>query len=281
MSTVAKILVVLNLGLAVFFLASASNFLGQQDNFKTQLSAEKASHDTTRELKDTEIGELRTRIASANTQLNTVKAERDKATVESQRMTGEITHLREAYNQLSANATKGARAVDQLTNSLNAARDMISSLQTDNNQLRDNLKSAQDDRDAKVAQVNALQQQLGNETENRRNLETRLAGSQETIKRQDFQLRWWNGRFPGASASNQPAHSGQVLAADNKANVFVLSLGEEDGVKAGFTYIVSRGGEYIATVQITDVQAKQSAGRALKDISKGDVRRGDKAMNGQ
>ncbi len=34
MSTVAKILVVLNLGLAVFFLATASNFLGQQDSFK-------------------------------------------------------------------------------------------------------------------------------------------------------------------------------------------------------------------------------------------------------
>jgi chromosome segregation ATPase len=158
---------------------------------------------------------------------------------------------------------------------------MISNLQTSNTNLRDNLKSAQDDRDAKVAMVNSLQQQLGSETDNRKSLEGSLASARENIERQDFKLRWYADRFPGAITSAQPAHTGQILAADNKANVFVISLGEEDGVKAGFTYIVSRGGQYIATIQISDVQAKQAAGSAIKDISKGDIRRGDKVMNGQ
>ena len=86
--------------------------------------------------------------------------------------------------------------------------------------------------------------------------------------------------LPGFIASNQPAHSGRILASDNDANVYVISLGEEDGVKAGFQYIVSRGSDYIATIQITDVQAKQSAGRAIKSLSKGAINRGDKVMNG-
>ena len=281
MSTVAKILVVLNLGLAVFFLATASNFLGQQDNFKKKLVVQEEKYNTDIGLKDSEIGELRGRLQAAQGEINKLTREREVAQAENARIVAEVTHLREAYNQLSANATKSSRSVEQLTKCLDAARDMISNLQTSNTNLRDNLKSAQDDRDAKVAQVNALQQQLGNETENRKGLEASLASARENIERQDFKLRWYADRFPGAVASAQPAHSGQILAADNKANVYVISLGEEDGVKPGFTYIVSRGGEYIATIQIDDVQAKQSAGRAIKDISKSSVRRGDKVMNGQ
>ena len=281
MSTVAKILVVLNLGLAIFFLATASNFLGQQDNYKDQLAKQEERYNTDIKLKDDTIGELQGRIRTYQTQVNTLTNERDAAKAENARIVGEVTHLREAYNQLSANATKSARSVEQLTNSLNASRDLNQNYMTDINNLRDNLKAAQDDRDAKVAMVNSLQQQLANETENRKGLESTLAGARETIERQDFRLRWYADRFPGAEASAQPAHTGQVLAADNKANVVVISLGEEDGVKAGFTYIVSRGGEYIATIQISDVQAKQAAGSAIKDISKGDIRRGDKVMNGQ
>ena len=280
MSTVAKILVVLNLLLAGYFLSSASSFLAQQDNFKKDLAEEVKAHDTTRATKDEEIASLRGRLNALQTDLQKTQSEAEKLRAESTRVAGENTHLREAYNQLSENATRASRAVDTLTNSLNAAREMITNLQTQNNTLGDNLKAAQDDRDAKVAQVNALQQQLTNETENRKDLEGKLGNAQETIKRQGFEIAYIKDKFPGVIASDQPAHSGRILSSNNDSNVFVISLGEEDGVKAGFQYIVSRGSEYIATIQITDVQAKQSAGRAIKSLSKGAINRGDKVMNG-
>jgi len=280
MSTVAKILVVLNLLLAGYFLSSASSFLAQQDNFKKELAAEKTSHDTTKSNKDDEIADLRGRLNASQTDLQKVQTEAEKLRAESTRIAGENTHMREAYNQLSENATRAARAVDTLTASLNASSTRIDLLQGQNSKLGDNLKAAQDDRDAKVAQVNALQQQLSNETENRKSLEGKLAGAQDTIKRQGFELSYIKDKFPGVIASNQPAHSGRILSADNDANVYVISLGEEDGVKAGFQYIVSRGSEYIGTIQITDVQAKQAAGRAMKSLSKGAINRGDKVMNG-
>ena len=279
MSTVAKILVVLNLALAVFFLASASNYLGQQDTFKKQLTDEKAAHNTTRELKDSEIVDLRGRLQSAGQEINKLQQEREVAKAENSRISSEITHLREAYNQLSENATRAQRAVDQLTNSLNASRDMNGALQSDNNNLRDNLKSAQEDRDAKVAMVNSLQQQLRNETEKGKGLEAQLSDAQDANKRQGFELRYFKEKFPGMTAGSQPAHSGRILAANNDANVYVISLGEEDGVKAGFQYIVSRGAEYVATIQINDVQAKQAAGSAVKALSKGGIQRGDSVMN--
>ena len=280
MSTVAKILVVLNLLLAGYFLSSASSFLAQQDNFKKDLAEEVKAHDTTRATKDEEIASLRGRLNALQTDLQKTQSEAEKLRAESTRVAGENTHLREAYNQLSENATRASRAVDTLTASLNAQRELTQQLQTQNNTLSDNLKAAQDDRDAKVAQVNALQQQLTNETENRKSLEGKLAGAQETIKRQGFEIAYFKDKMPGLVASNQPAHSGRILAADNDANVFVISLGEEDGVKAGFQYIVSRGSEYVATIQINNVQAKQAAGYAIKSLSKGSINRGDKVMNG-
>ena len=279
MSTVAKILVVLNLALAAVFLGSASNFLGQQDNFQNQLTKEKEDHAQTRSESAETIAEKDGTIRSLGRDLTAARGERDKAQTEAQRITGEVTHLREAYNQLSANATVATRSVEQLTNSLNAARDMIQALQSDNGNLHTNLLAAQENRDAKVAMVNSLQMQLGNETEARKALEARASTLAEQIKRQDFELTYFKDRFPGHVASAQPAQTGRILASDNKNNVFVISLGEEDGVKAGFQYIVSRGAQYIATIQIDNVQAKQAAGSAVKSLSKGSINRGDVVMN--
>ncbi len=280
MSTVAKILVVLNLLLAGYFLSSASTFLANQDKLKDKLADEEGRHDVTKKNKDEEIASLVSRLRAVQQDLTKVQTERTELATKATAISAEITHLREAYNELAANATRAQRTVDQLSNSLNSARDMGAALQSDNNNLRDNLKSAQDDRDAKVAQVNALQQQLTNETEKGKSLESKLASANEKIKRQGFEIAYIKDKFPGIIASNQPAHSGKVLAVDNDANVFVMSLGKEDGVESGFQYIVSRGSEYIATIQITDVQAKQSAGRAIKSLSKGAINRGDKVMNG-
>jgi chromosome segregation ATPase len=173
------------------------------------------------------------------------------------------------------------RSVDQLTNSLNAARDMIAALQTDLENARKGLVEARTDRDAKLAQVNRLQIQLNSETEARKALEGRLAEAQERMSSLEFENAWFKRRFPGAVASDQPAHTGQILAVEGDRNVVVISLGEEDGVRPGYQYLVSRGGDYVATIQITDVQAKQSAGRALSDISKGEIRRGDRVMSSQ
>ena len=46
-----------------------------------------------------------------------------------------------------------------------------------------------------------------------------------------------------------------------------------------FQYIVSRGSDYVATIQIDNVQAKQAAGSAVKALSKGSINRGDVVMN--
>ena len=239
MSTVAKILVVLNLGLAAVFLGSASNYLGNQDNYRVKWE------DKTEELidytaeKEKEYKELEGNLRSVNTQKTEAQQQRTIAQTESQRLQEEVRHLREAFNQVAANHTRAQRSVDALTNSLNAARDQNANLSQSNNNLRTNLLKAQEDRDAKVAMVNALQLQLENETKARTAALERVSALQENNKRQAFELEYFKTRFPGHVASVQPAHSGMVLACDNGANVFIISLGKEDEVQPGFQYIAS------------------------------------------
>ncbi|MDJ0521479.1 MAG: hypothetical protein QNJ90_05330 [Planctomycetota bacterium] len=76
--------------------------------------------------------------------------QKEIATLKSElaRQSAEVTHLREAYNQLSATAAKSTRALEVMTQSLNAARAMISGLTTQ----RDDLKTERDALRAAIAQ---------------------------------------------------------------------------------------------------------------------------------
>ena len=73
----------------------------------------------------------------------------------------------------------------------------------------------------------------------------------------------------------QPSQQGRVLAADGGANVVVISLGAEDGVKEGFEYRVSRGSNYVGRIRITNVESKKSAGRSIMDLQKSPIQPGD------
>ena len=78
---------------------------------------------------------------------------------------------------------------------------------------------------------------------------------------------------------DQPDHAGEVLLVDAAANVTVISLGLEDGVRVGYRYVVSRGASYVALLEITDVQAKESAGRSIMSLQRSDIKVGDRVMS--
>lgn len=78
-------------------------------------------------------------IADLRAQLSTVEAEKAALEKEAVRSEAENNHLREAYNQLSEYTARLPRSIASMTNSLNAAREMISTLQAENAKLKDAL----------------------------------------------------------------------------------------------------------------------------------------------
>jgi hypothetical protein len=123
--------------------------------------------------------------------------------------------------------------------------------------------------------------QLEDEVGARKSAEGAVADANRRVQELEAELEGWRTRFPNTQPGNaQPAITpGKVLAADNAMGLVVISLGEEDGLKRGYEYIVSRGSQYVATIKITDVQAKKATGSVVKGMQKSPVQANDTVMN--
>lgn len=277
MSTTAKILVVVNLALAAAFVGSASTYLGNQDHWqkkherdtaklREELDRKQKALDEQTQAKDTALAGQRAALENEG-----------KATARAEQLELENKHLRSAYDQKNAQLTEATGAMNRMSGTLASNQDLINQLKDQNRAQYEALITTRDALNKAREQVDRLALQLTNETEKGKGLESQIANLSEDLERANFELQAWNDKYPGGGimGAAQPAHSGQVLAADNPNNVFVISLGAEDGVEKGFEYTVSRGAQYVATFVITDVQSKQSAAMALKDLSKGPIQRGD------
>jgi chromosome segregation ATPase len=109
---------------------------------------------------------------------------------------------------------------------------------------------------------------------------TKLEAASKELESTRTKLESCQRSNPGATIiSEQPAQTGKVLQADNAHNIYVISLGSEDGVKVGYRYTVARGNHYVAEIMIDRVEAKMASGSAVKGMSTGDVQPGDDVMS--
>lgn len=72
-----------------------------------------------------------------------------------------------------------------------------------------------------------------------------------------------------------PAVNGQVLAV-NTNGMLEVSLGRDDGIRAGFTLDVSRRGQYLGRVRVTTVRDDKSVAEILTGFQRGAIIEGDR-----
>jgi len=279
MSTVAKVFVVLNLLLAVAVLGAAAAFLGHSDNWK-------ARHDSVRQTSDASIAkvtadfndqkkantELTVQIAAANTS-------KDKAIAAEQAITEAYGQLKKGYDESNASYLTASRALLTSSNTIAEMRRLIDELWKERDALKDKLSQANDAMTAAIQGENKANNALEAATTQLNDTLAKLATSEGDKQRVTFAYESILRQNPGIGAgTEQPAQQGKVLLSDNQANIVVISLGTEDGVKNGFRYTVSRGASYVATIEITNAMAKSAAGRVLTGMSKSPVQPGDDFM---
>jgi hypothetical protein len=279
MSTVAKILVVVNLILAGAFLASASNFLGQQENWKTKqqktearLEAEVANwkgkhQDATEQYNALEL------------QANDIQSKNAGLTKERDQFSNQNDLIKQQFEQAAGQLTRSTAALQKAQETIQAQREMIDGLQSERNTNLDAVRASLEAKEAAVRNLNEKAIQFESLLAEKQALESRI----EDLKQEVNSLRLTTenalAMLPeGADVPlAQPGHMGQVVAADG--NLVVISLGAEDGVKPGFKYTVSRGGDYVSVIEITDVEARKSAGRAIQVLQRTPVRTGDRVSS--
>ena len=279
MSTVAKIFVILNFVLAAVLLGSAAAELGHEDNWKVR-------HDKMLAEKDGEIAnvtkllnEERGNVKTLQANLNQAGDERNQAREKADALQTAYEQIKKSYDELNASLANQSKALQIAQNTIQEGRKLVDQLQQERQVLTDNLSKASEERVAAVKMQNQLELNLEQLTAQLQDTQAKLATADGDLKGTRFRLESILRSNPGIDqGAEQPAQTAKVLAADNAANIVVVSLGAEDGVKEGFRYTLSRGNQYVATIQITNVQAKQSAGKVMTGMSKMPVAAGDDAM---
>ncbi len=278
MSTVAKIFVVLNLALAVAFLGASATFLGYLDSYKTKYEGEQTSHDATKKAAKMAADEAIAKLTDVQTKLNAANTDLTAANNYSTALKGAYAQLTEAYGILNASLSKANSALDVAQKTIQSGRDLADELTKSRETLKGALDLANDEKTAAIRMQAQLQANLDDAQTQVKDLQAKLADAQTTLQRRDFELETIKRRIPGVTdmvGVAQPAHSGKILNVDNDANIVVISLGSEDGVKVGYMDTVSRGSHYVGQIEITNASTKMSTGRSLKKLEKSSISVGD------
>jgi hypothetical protein len=277
MSTVAKVFVVLNLLLAVAFLGSAATLLGHEDAWKAKLELERRDFSTTLAEKERNIADLNTEKNKLSQQKNEASARADAANAQASAYKTSYEQVVQENNKLSAANEAVSRALGVAQSTIQQGRTLVDHLQEERTQLVNKLQVAEEAANNAVKMQNKLELDMEGATTTIQDLNAKLASAQSELERANFRIAAAVNAGGGVPAEGQPAQRGKVLQADNEHNIFVISLGSEDGVKVGFKYTVSRGRNYVATFTVTRTEAKMSAGTV--ELSKDKVMQGDDVMN--
>jgi hypothetical protein len=278
MSTVAKVFVVLNLILAVAFLGAAATFLGWDDWHRQRL--DKANIDNIKAIaaKDATIAEINRNLTEKTASLTTSMSQKDTLQGQVGALQASYDQMKKSYDELNASATAATRALLVAQNTIKEGRTLTDQLLAERQKLTDETKRFQEERDAAVKNQATADLQLEKTMTELKDLTAKLSSTETELQRAQFSLNTMTKRFGPMTGPEQPPQNAKVLAADDATNVVVISLGSEDGVKEGFRYTISRGNQYVATIEITHVEAKQSAGRSQRDKQQRPIQRGDDAM---
>jgi hypothetical protein len=278
MIVVAKILVVLNLILAIVFLGAAATFLGAQESWKVKYNEDTArlqrDLDTEKEnkvLADKRYNDARVEASTAAGERNTavevqqrVEAENVKITNEHNTLLGKYDRLSQAQKDLVAVNEKQAADIKALTAQKDQAMaEKASAVDAMNDAIAEQrrLKALGDEKDDMVAGLEKKIVELGEMVEG---LNLKLAAYKDRI-----------GDLP--DMIRMKAIKAKVTSVSGQYNIVMLSVGRDDGVTPGYEFTVYRGNQYVGKVVIDRVEKDYCSGPSKKELEKSPIQAGDDA----
>jgi hypothetical protein len=277
MTTLGKILVVLNLVFAVLFLGFAgATYNARLDLVKKTQDAEKRLADATKQktIADTEWNESRAKAAKASTEVDDLKREVDKekkaklATIES--LNKQIDDLKLQADQVgqkivqtAQEATMRTKEVDQLKGIRNDLITKNTQLVSETSQLRDEIAGLKNEKETLIDRNRNL-------AEENRAVKAYVTRRGINLPSDPKDLHTGEADFPPP-----PDVEGIVRKVDGK--YVEITLGENDGLKANHTLKIWRTGadaKYLGEVKVFTTQPKTAVVTAVSvsaPIKEGDV----------
>jgi myosin heavy subunit len=279
MSMVAKILIVLNLILAVMVMGAAGAYLQSAEDWR-------AKYTTKSEQSETDIKELQGRLQQAQGSLE--EANRKAAAAATAQSAAEASNRTSSENSAllqkkldDYNATLQGlnERVKDLSGNLSSSQERIATLESEK-------KTAEDEKRAALAAKAAAETEQKRLTNENGNLASMLDAAQKNgvtladqLEASNTALAILKEKYPDAGGVSAPV-KGVVLAADAKMDIYLISVGEKDGVKTSDELTIYRNDQFVAVVVVdkvfadkASVMVKRMDGKSFKKM---DIQQGDK-----
>ena len=279
MSMVAKILIVLNLILAVAVMGAAGAYLQSAENFKKQYSDSKAQLEGTIKDLNERIQKTQSGLDEANRKASAAVQEKNTAEAALKTMSENNTLQQKKWDDLNASYQGIDAKFRDLQGNLEAARQANDKLQGEKKQAEDEKRGALEAKNAAETELKRVQLELDGTAANLDAAVKNGVALVEKLEATSTALDMYRSKYPSPGLPVAPV-KGQVLAADPSIDIYLISVGEKDGVKVADELTVFRGDQFVAVVVVDKVFAdkasvvvKRMNGKPLK---KSDIKQGDK-----
>jgi len=267
MNLIGKIFVVLIFAMSLVFMSFAVAVYGTHQNWKKK--AGDLTKDVQRERDNfAKLEEEKKKLEEAKDL--EIKAQNDRlAKLETERV--ELEKQRnEKAKQLEELFVKDKAAVA----ALDAAQKNLAKLTTEVNGLRTEIRDAHGERDKHFTQVVKLTDQIHQAQGDLKRLDERNVqlASQVASSRKVLEAHGLNKDMPVDNIP--PAIRGKVLAI-NGDNLVEVSLGSDDGLRAGHTLEIFRASSYLGRLQVLRTDTDRAVGKILPGFKKAAIQKGD------
>ena len=278
MSLFAKIMVVVNLILAVVFLAAAGTFLNATESWKARHNSAAAKHVQ-------ELDDVKLQRDAREKARDTAKSAANAAEVAKAGAEGKLLVLQNSNEALSAHNQKLEESLKTLAGTQADLQTKNSELQTIVENLRTEVARVEGEKRSLKDQNTTLTESLGRSQQEAKDTAAALSAAEiangDLSKKVDAQgttIAMYNKEFGALSGGPRMMPLDAVVqAVDNANDIYILSVGSADKVKMGWEFTIYRNGEYISTVVVDKVFKNHASARTKSGLKKKDAQAGDGA----
>ncbi|REK08244.1 MAG: hypothetical protein DWQ37_20580 [Planctomycetota bacterium] len=267
MNTVGKILVLLIFAASVTFMGWAVAVYGTHQDWKKKYEDESAKV----QIAQTEVGRLEEEQKQIQEELQAEITAREQALAKLETEAKALAEERaELVKQRDALQAKDKQAVA----ALDAAQKNLERLTGEVEDLRNDIREAQGDRDTHfdrvvelTDQIHQIQGEVRRLDERGMQLASQLASAKLVLDRHGLHKDMPVDGIP-------PRLRGKVLAV-NRDNMIEVSLGTDDGLRAGHTLEIFRGTKYLGRLEVLQATTDRAVGKVIPGFKKGVIRKDD------
>ena len=194
----------------------------------------------------------------------------DRLVIENRTLLNRNQELNASLETLSTAQSDLQNKNSELQTIINQLRDQLSTAESERRTAQDEARTAQEsiarlEQEGKDANEALAAQEAANQA-----LRDQLDSSQTALAM--YQDK--HGPLPEATMMMKSV-SGVVQAVDNEMDIYVVSVGSQDGVKVGYEFTVYRGDQYIATIVVDKVFPNHASARTKDNMKRKAARAGD------